>query len=347
MRDVWIAHHKFIFMLTDLQETIRLLYANLESEQQARIIGTLFVLLALLLLRLLALRVIHRRLQHNPRALYNWRKATEYVLAFVGVLLIGRLWLDGIQSLATYLGLLSAGLAIALQDLVVNFAGWLFIVWRRPFIVGERIQIGQLMGDVIDIRIFQFSMLEVGGDRVYAEQNTGRLIHVPNGILFKEAVINTHQGLPYIWNEIGVAITFESNWRKAKQLLTEIIGRLAPDVSEAARQYVRRVEKRFVIQYGNVAPAVYTSVFDSGVLLTLRYMVDPRQQRGSEQIIWEAILDAFAEHWDIEFAYPTQREYLRFHERTPAPDPQEAPTIVARAVRPQRSQQRDEKQDDK
>lgn len=319
-------------MLENIQEIFRLFYINMTPRRQTQIISTLVILVLLLLARLISLRVIHRRYQSNPRSLYNWRKAMEYLLAGVGVILIGRLWLDGIQSVVTYLGLLSAGLAIALQDLVVNFAGWLFIVWRRPFIVGERIQIGNLTGDVIDIRIFQFSMLEVGGNRVYAEQNTGRLVHVPNGLVFKEPVINTHQGLPYIWNEIGVLITFESDWRKAKKLLKEIVNRLAPDVSEAAKRYVRRVEKRFVIQYGNVTPAVYTSVADSGVLLSLRYMVDPRQRRGSEELIWEAILEAFERHWDIDFAYPTQREYIHFQERKPEPDPQDAPTIVARST---------------
>ena len=85
---------------------------------------------------------------------------------------------------------------------------------------------------------------------------------------------------------------------------------------------------------GRSSPTVYTSVVDSGVMLTLRYLVDPRHRRTSEQQIWEAILRAFKPHWDIDFAYPTQREYIHYQEHKKKPDPQEADTVVA--IRPRR-----------
>ncbi len=303
---------------------------NLAPETQTRIISTLVILLVLIVLRFVGMRFVFRRYHGNTRALYNARKAVQYIVVGLGLILIGRIWLEGVQSLATYLGLVSAGLAIALQDPVVNIAGWLFIIGRRPFIVGDRIQIDDIVGDVIDITVFQFTLLEIGGGRIYAEQSTGRVIHVPNGKVFKQAVINTHQGLPLIWNEIPVLVTFESDWRKAKKLIEAVVTRLAPDVSEIAKRYAARADKRFVISYGNVTPTVYTAVTDSGVLLTMRYMVDPRKRRGSEMEIWEALLDAFERHYDIDFAYPTQREYIHFQERPQPPDPQEAPTRIGK-----------------
>lgn len=317
-------------MLEDIQKFFQSFYINLDPEMQTRIISTLLILLVLVVVRFVGRRFVFRRYQGNTRALYNARKAVQYIVVGLGAILIGRIWLEGVQSLATYLGLVSAGLAIALQDPVVNMAGWLFIIGRRPFIVGDRIQIEDIVGDVIDISVFQFSMIEIGGGRIYSEQSTGRVIHVPNGIVFKKSVINTHQGLPLIWNEIPVLVTFESDWRKAKKLIEAIINRLAPDVSKAAQRYARRADRRFVISYGNVTPTVYTEVNDSGVLLTMRYMVDPRKRRGSEMIIWEAVLDAFSRHYDIDFAYPTQREYIHFQERPQRPDPQEAPTMIGK-----------------
>ena len=307
---------------------------NLTPERQAQLIETLVVVLLIIVLRLIAMRLIHRRYQTNSRALYNGRKTTQYVSLLLGLILIGRIWLIGVEALFTYLGLVSAGIVFALQDPIKNAAGWLFIVSRRPFVMGDRIQIDEFMGDVIDIRLFQFSMLEVGSEHVNAEQSTGRIIHVPNGLVFSKSLVNTHQGLPYIWNELPVTITFESDWRKAKALLVDIIDRLAPDVSQAAQQYLRQVEKRFVINYDNVKPVVYTSVGDSGVILTLRYMVDPRRRRGSEQTLWEAILAAFEKYNTIDFAYPTQREFIHFQEgkHLREQDDDDAPTIVARPV---------------
>lgn len=331
-------------MLENIQEFLRFFYINLAPEQQTRIINTLLILLALVVARFVAMRFVFRRYHGNARALYNARKAVQYIVVGLGLVLIGRIWLEGVQSLATYLGLVSAGLAIALQDPVVDMAGWLFIIGRRPFIVGDRIQIGEIIGDVIDISIFQFSMIEIGGGRIDAEQSTGRVIHVPNGKVFKEAVINTHQGLPLIWNEIPVLVTFESDWRKAKKIIEAVIHRFAPDVSKAAQRYARRVDRRFVISYGNVTPTVYTAVTDSGVLLTMRYMVDPRKKRDSEMVIWEALLDAFERHYDIDFAYPTQREYIHFQERPQSPDPQDAPTVIGKPEEWLRGRQPPEKE---
>ncbi|MBK8904849.1 MAG: mechanosensitive ion channel family protein [Anaerolineaceae bacterium] len=308
---------------------------DLTNEFQRDLLLSLVIILLLWLARWLVLRLIHRRYADNARTLYSLRKTVEYASVVLGILLVGRLWLEGIGTLVTYLGLLSAGIAIALQDLIVALAGWVFIVWRRPFVVGDRVEIADQLGDVIDIRLFSFSMLEIGR-RINAEQSTGRIIHIPNGKVFSEVLTNMHQGFPFIWNEIPVMVTFESDWEKAKAILVNIVNELAPDVGEAVKQYGRRTGQRFVISYSNVTPTVYTSVADSGVVLTLRYMIDPRKRRGSEQDIWEAILRAFKHHWDIDFAYPTQREYLHFEERKRPPDPQEATTVVAERNKLQR-----------
>ena len=303
-----------------MMETIRDVlqrYLNLHPEMQARLLSTLLIILALILLRLLLLPIINRRFRQDMRALYSWLKGTEYFIVILGIFLVGRLWLEGVQSLATYLGLVSAGVAIALQDLIVNLAGWGFIIWRRPFSVGDRIEINGRAGDVIDVRIFSFSLLEIG-TRIDAEQSTGRVVHVPNGVVFREATANFSQGLPYIWNEIPVLVTFESDWEKAKTIVTGIVNQYAPEVSEEANAYSHKAGKRFVISYGNVAPAVYTKAEGSGVLLTMRYLVNPRQRRNSEQQIWEAILRAFAQHENIDFAYETVREFNNWRESKPA-----------------------------
>lgn len=309
-----------------LQEYFNL---NVGVELLTRILQTIFILLILWALRGIGYRLVHRQFGKNPRMLYNWRKVVQYVTVIVGIILVGRIWLAGVDTLVTYLGLVSAGIAIALQDPIMSIAGWVFIVWRRPFSVGDRIEIDGFMGDVIDIRVFAFSLLEVG-NRIDAEQSTGRIIHIPNGLVLKEPLVNTHQGYPFIWNEIPVMVTFESDWEKAKAILTNIIQELAPDISEGIRQYEKRPD-RFVISYGSLAPIIYTRVADSGVLLTMRYLVDPRRKRGSENEIWEAILHAFRLHEDIDFAYPTQREFLHFQEgkKPYAPTTQEEPTVVS------------------
>jgi len=269
------------------------------------LVSSIAVILLLWAVRALLLRIVRRRTD-DIRSRYHWRKISTHVSVLIGLLVVGRIWLTGFQTFLTFAGLVSAGIAIALKDILANIAGWVFIVWRRPFSVGDRIEMGKFIGDVIDIRVFQFSLLEVGG-WVDADQSTGRVLHVPNGMVMTTPLANYGAGFEYIWNEIPVLVTFESNWRKAKDVLLSIGRDHAENLSEKAAQKVRETNKKFMIFYKTFTPTVYTSVKDSGVLLTIRYLCRPRERRGSTQAIWEDVLDQFAAAHDIDFAYPTRR----------------------------------------
>lgn len=275
------------------------------ADLQWRIVETLAVVLIVLCLRALFASVI-RRTVDDPRSAYQWRKVASYVLASFALLVMTRIWFAWFDDFGTFLGLAAAGLTIALRDLIVNFAGWMFIISRRPFVVGDRVQVGQFAGDIIDQRIFSFSMLEIG-NWVDADQSTGRIIHVPNGKVFTEPQANYTLGFSYIWNELPVHVTFESNWRKAHDLLQEIVNRHAEEISEAAHASMSQAHGSFMIIYSNVTPIVYTDIVENGVRLTIRYLCNPRRRRGSSDEIWEDVLDTFAQHDDIRFAYPTTR----------------------------------------
>jgi small-conductance mechanosensitive channel len=294
---------------------------QIDAATQEKLLVSFAIVLVLWLFRLLVLVVVHRR-SDDVRIRYRWKKTSQYFTVTLTVLIIGMIWIQGFRFLATSLGLLSAGLAIALRELVANFVGWAFILWRRPFEVGDRIQIGDTAGDVIDLRIFQFTLLEIG-NWVDADQSTGRVIHVNNGRVFTESVANFSKGFEYIWNEVAVLVTFESDWEKAKEILAGIASKHGEELSTAAEEKVHEAARRFMIFYSKLTPTVYTSVRDCGVLLTLRYLCDPRRRRSTEESIWEDILHAFAENEDIDFAYPTQRFYDNLHEGKPGARAQE------------------------
>ena len=283
---------------------------------QVNLFATILVVLLLWLIRLTIIKIVNKRTE-DVRTRYIWRKTTTYVVAVVGILIIGRIWFIGFQTLTTFIGIFSAGLAIALKDAISNFAGWIYISWRRPFIVGDRIQIGDFAGDVIDINMFDFTLLEIG-NWVKADQSTGRMLHIPNGKVFVEPVANYSQGFPFIWNEIPVLLSYESNWRKAKEILYEIIEQHTMKLSQKAEQKIREASEKFLIYYKKLSPIIYTTTQASGILLTLRYLCPPRERRGSEDAIWREILSRFAEHDDIELAYPTTRIYSRLFEKQPA-----------------------------
>ncbi|MBT1073977.1 mechanosensitive ion channel family protein [Geobacter grbiciae] len=281
---------------------------GIPAELYEKLITSLTGISVLWLLRWLILKMVWRRTE-SFRVRYQWRKLSNYVAVAFAVLLLGRVWFEEFQSVATFLGLLSAGVAIALKDPLVNVAGWLFILWRRPFDVGDRIQIGGHAGDVIDLRVFQFTLMEIG-NWVHADQSTGRIVHVPNGKVFVDPQINYTRGwFDYIWNEIAVLVTFESDWKGAKEILRKIATDHAADLTGDAERKMELSSREFMIFPPTLTPTVYTSVEESGVLLTLRYLCEPRWRRESTQEIWEAILERFAERTNIDFAYPTRRYY--------------------------------------
>ncbi len=279
---------------------------------QWKLFLSISVIIALALIRHLAFKIAFNKIQ-DLKERYLWKNAiknTHYVLL---IIIISAIWVDKMGSLATFFGLLSAGLAIALQDPIVNLAGWLFILIRKPFEVGDRIEVGGISGDVIDVRFFQFTLNEIH-NWVDADQSTGRIVHIPNGKVFKEPQANYTQGFSHIWNEIGVMVTFESDWKKAKKILERTVSDHVEQLSKSAARKLIEASKKFMIFYTSLTPIVYTSVKDSGVMLTIRYLVDPRKRRTTEHDIWEEVLSEFAKNDDIDFAYPTQRIYYNLQE---------------------------------
>nr|WP_205665711.1 mechanosensitive ion channel domain-containing protein [Anoxybacter fermentans] len=285
-------------------------YLLINFDIQSEIFYSVFIISMILLLRWVIIKFINNNVE-DVVLRYRWRKIFTYASFILAIILLLPVWLKGFRSLMTFLGLFSAGLAIALRDLVSNLVGWFFIIWRRPFVVGDRIQIGDVAGDIIDIRIFTFSMMEIG-NWVDADQSTGRVIHVPNSKVLTNTIANFTTGFEYIWNEIPVLITFESDWEKAKKILLDIAYHHTAHLSEPVRQRINEAAQKFmIICWKNLTPYVFTRVTESGILLTIRYLCEPHKRRNSEELIWEDVLREFAKYDTIEFAYPTYRFYSK------------------------------------
>ncbi|WP_412070254.1 mechanosensitive ion channel family protein [Rubrivirga sp. IMCC43871] len=279
---------------------------ELGPEGTENLIWSVVLIVAVWAVRQLALRAIRQRAPDDSRRIYRWRKVTTYIATAVLTVGLFSIWISEAGGLGTFLGLLTAGVAIALKDPLVDLAGWAFVLWRRPFATGDRVSIRQHTGDVIDQRVFQFTLLEVG-TATGAGQSTGRIIHVPNGWVFSDSVVNHTGAFAYVWHEVAVVVTFESDWRAAKTMLEEVAQETAGHLSDDAERTLRRAAREYFIFYSKLTPVVYTTVVGEGVQLTLRYLVEPRRVRGSEQDVWEAILDRLAERDDIDLAYPTSR----------------------------------------
>ncbi len=276
-----------------------------ENEMLVSIIWTVGIWVGIYVFKSLLIRTLHKHIE-NTEIFYKTKRVINGIAFFTVILALAMIWLDTSSNLLTFLGLFSAGVALALKDILLNFAGWMYIILRQPFFIGDRIEISGIKGDVIDMNIFKFRVIEVG-NWVQAEQSTGRIIHIPNYKIFMDPLANYSLGFEYIWDELSLLIPFELNWRKGKQICEEVIHELTDDLSEDVRKQIREASRKYMIFYNSLTPIVYTDVVDSGVRITMRFICHPKQRRILNEKIWEALLDRFEKEPDVEFGYPTMR----------------------------------------
>lgn len=288
---------------------------NLSAITQENILSSVVLLVSLWIISRLLLRVVSGRLT-DIRKLYQWKKTTNYIITGLGIIFLTNIWFDGFRSIATFLGLLSVGLVVALREAILNMFGWLFLLWKHPFRIGDRVKISGYTGDVIDIRLFQFTLNELGLSED-SEQPTGHVVHLPNSLVFTQPQVNYNYGFPFLWHEVLVSVTFESNWQKAREMLLEIANRNSENLTEPARELVLKESQRHLIFYKDFKAKVFTKVRENGIQFTIRYLCALTRRRESENQIFEEVLTGFLASSDIWFAYPTTRFYqsLKEHEQ--------------------------------
>jgi len=279
------------------------------SQVQAQLIVSGLLLLALAAVWLLVVRGITRRVD-DPTVWYPARKATTYVVVTVGFLGLSWIWIAALGDLATFFGLAAAGIAVALADVLKNIAGWIYVVVRRPYRVDDRIEIGEVAGDVIDIRIQRTTLLEIG-NWVDADQSTGRIVHVPNGYVFTRQVFNFTEGFGYIWHEIPMLVTFESEPDVAEAILLRALEEVGGHTPEQAEERIRAAARAYKIRYTHLTPTVYLTVKPGGILLTGRLLVEARRRRSVDQQVWRRVLAELRGEPRVELTYPVSRVQLR------------------------------------
>jgi small-conductance mechanosensitive channel len=281
----------------------------LQSAFVQKAIFSLLTVLVAFILTMVITRLINRQMKDLKRR-YTARKTIVYIFSFLAILIIIVIWAKGGGSITTLFGLAGAGLTLALHQPVTSMAGWLLLLIRRPYETGDRIEIGSVKGDVIDIRLFYTTLLEIG-NWVDADQSTGRILHCPNAKIFTEPIFNYTRGFEYIWHEIKITVTFESDWRRARTIIQQVAERKSFDLGEAVRNRIQRMSKKYLIHYDKLTPIVWTNIVDFGVELTLRYLTNARTRRSTQDEICQGILDRFDKEPTVELAYPTYRLFKR------------------------------------
>lgn len=265
---------------------------GLSSQSLAKVLMTVVLVVGLTLLAAAA-RLLLRAILRGPghERGYFWGRQVIRLVA-TAVLLIGliSIWFEDPARLATFAGLISAGVAIALQRVITAFAAYLIILRGRIFNVGDRITIGGVRGDVVALDFMQTTVMEMGetpaeqGDApsmwVHGRQYSGRLVRITNDKIFDKPVYNFTRAFPFMWEEMHLPISFSADHQKAEAILLDVARRHTREIVEQAKPGFESLRHQYrAIRETDIEPRIFMRLTDNWVELSLRFVVEPDRVR--------------------------------------------------------------------
>lgn len=237
---------------------------------------------------------VYTKFVEDARKKYLYNQKVNLISNLIFAVIIFLILNPYMKNVITIISFVSAALTLALREMITNWFAGLYIKIKKPFKVEDRIEIDSKKGDVINISDLSFEMLEVG-ERVYGEQSTGIIVHLPNSIVFSKPIKNYNKAFKYIWNEILVEVPLDADIEKTKDVLYKIINKneIVKRIPKKMSDQVDDVSLEYRIYYNKLKPIIYTKVVDSHVELYIRYLVHPKKNRNVENEVWLDILEAY------------------------------------------------------
>ncbi len=226
-----------------------------------------------------------------------------YIIAFIMSLIL--IWVDNTQSIVVSFGIIGAGLAIALQDVFRNMAGGIVIILTGMYKVGDRIEVDNKTGDVIDIGIMYTTILELN-EWVDAQQPTGRLSNIPNSAAIDSVVNNFSRDFSFVWSELELPITYGSDWKSARAIVLDVLEEVIGNTTSKAAKEFLELTYLYYLKSISVEPAVFITLTDNWVNLHIRYPVHVKETRLIKDLVFTRILEEIEKHDDITIASSTQ-----------------------------------------
>jgi len=287
------AGHRF------LQEQFRgLWFAYLER------LGFPVAVAAVLLLVYLAISRLVLPRRYHKEELFLARRLGRYGTVLVAVVVAAVFLIEDITTLATTLGLVSAALVISMQDVCASFFAWFVIMLGRKFTIGDRLEIDGVKGDVLDIQLLRTTLVEVNA-WLGADQPTGRIIVIPNNLVFKTKVFNYSHGHPFIWSKIELTVTYATPVAAALAVFRKVLEEETREEFATARRAATTMERRYGVTDAEYEPKVHTRIADSGVTFSLFYVTHYRQASAVRNRINRRLIAELENRREIQLAYTT------------------------------------------
>ncbi|MEO8811057.1 MAG: mechanosensitive ion channel domain-containing protein [Rhodanobacter sp.] len=280
-------------------------FIGIDVENGHKLLLTVAFVVALLLLNWLLKRLANAVLngRHRERVRFWTRQVIGLTTAVLVIIAVISIWVDNPAKLTTALGLVSAGLAFALQKVITSIAGYFVILRGKNFTVGDRISMGGVRGDVIGLGFIQTTIMEMGQPPavqsadpamwIKSRQFTGRIVSVANNKIFDEAIFNYTRNFPFIWEEIIIPITYAADRVRAERIMLEATGKHTLKLSEVSAEAVKKLQTDYYVEISDFEPRVFYRITDNWLELTVRFIVGDHKVRQIKDAISREMLTAF------------------------------------------------------
>lgn len=236
---------------------------------------------------------------------YRAKKFGSFIGYFLTILFVTIVFSDKLGGLTVAFGVAGAGIAFALQEIIASFAGWLAIMFGGFYKSGDRVQLGGIKGDVMDIGVLRTTIMETG-QWVDGDLYNGRIVLIANSFVFKEPVFNYSGDFPFLWDEIKIPIQYGSNYDKVKDILEKVGIEIAGDLTKQSREKWTEMQNKYRLEDAQTEPMISLIANDNWVEYTLRYVVSYKKRRATKTALFTKILKEIeATKGEIKFASAT------------------------------------------
>ncbi|GAA3561641.1 mechanosensitive ion channel family protein [Snuella lapsa] len=258
------------------------------------LLWNIFKFISLAVIILVLIKFSRKQLKKNipDTALrYKSQKGIE-ILGYILLITLSVVYFTGsIKDFTLLLGLVTAGMAFTLQELILSIAGSLYIFLVKVYKPGDRIEINGIKGDVIDVDSIYTTMMEIG-QWVSSDNYSGRIVKLSNAFVFKGPIYNYSQDFPFIWDELNLPIRYGSDIEQAKSIIIKIAIDILSDYTSKSKAQWKEVVNKFYIEDAQVDPTLAITLNDNWIQFNLRYIVDFKKRRFTKHLLHDTIRNA-------------------------------------------------------
>ncbi|NRT12648.1 mechanosensitive ion channel family protein [Flavobacterium sp. 14A] len=239
------------------------------------------------LINLLQKRLFSKIKSNDNR--YKAKKISSFIGYLLTIVYLTIVFSDKLGGFTVALGVAGAGIAFALQEVIASFAGWLAIMFGGFYNTGDRVQLGGIKGDVMDIGVLRTTIMETG-QWVDGDLYNGRIVLIANSYVFKEPVFNYSGDFPFLWDEIKIPVQYGSNYDKAEEIIMNAGNSIAEELSETSKQQWHSLQNKYRLEEAQTEPMISLVANDNWAEYTLRYVVGYKKRRATKTILFKKIM---------------------------------------------------------